>query len=176
MKINETKRNHIDEGPLDLLTKSGRAQRRANKSGKRTVQKTADNLMQQFAEYLGIQGKKLGNAETDDVIQFLQSKNVDVSDIDDTMPMDKARLKNIFQVKSRNAVLRKRGVSQQPPAPAPSNPAPSGSNQPPAASNPTPSSGKKISAYSQTVQAAKKLSAKEKRRLIAQLQKSLPNP
>ena len=174
MKINETKRNHIDEGPLDLLTKSGRAQRRANKSGKRTVQKTADNLMQQFAEYLGIQGKKLGNAETDDVIQFLQSKNVDVSDIDDTTPMDKSRLIKIFQVKSRNAVLKKRGVSQQQP-PASSNPTPS-NNQPPASSNPTPSSGKKISAYSQTVKAAKKLSAKEKRRLIVQLQKSLPNP
>jgi len=174
MKINETKKAHIDEGPLDLLTKSGRDQRRANKSGKQTVQKTADNLMRQFSEYLGIQGKGKDEIETEDVIRFLQSKNVDVSNIDPNDPMDSKRLKNIFLVKSREAVLAKRGASsKQPPAStSTSSPASSQSNQQP----PAPTDNKRTqSAYAQTVQAAKKLSAKEKRRLIAQLQKTLPS-
>ena len=161
MKLNQIiiENKTTNEGPLDFLTKSGRAQMSANKSGKKTVQNTADNLMRQFSEYLGVQGKRRGQADTDDVIQFLQSKNVNVSDIDPTDAMNPARLKNIFQVKARNAVLAKRGV----------NPAPSGGSATPP--TPTSNAGSK---YKQTLNTAKALSAKEKRRLITQLQKTLP--
>ena len=177
MKLNQIiiENKTTNEGPLDFLTKSGRAQMSANKSGKKTVQNTADNLMRQFSEYLGVQGKRRGQADTDDVIQFLQSKNVNVSDIDPTDAMNPARLKNIFQVKARNAVLAKRGVNPAPSGGSATPPAPSGSPAPSggSATPPTPTSNAG-SKYKQTLNTAKALSAKEKRRLITQLQKTLP--
>lgn len=160
MKINETKRNHIDEGPLDLLTKSGRAQRRSFKQGQKTVKLTSQNLMNQFAEYLGVQGKKnMRQATAQDVVSFLDSKNVETSDINIDEPMTPKRLKNIFTVKSREAAQGK--GAKKPAAPK---------AKPTQSTKPAP----KSSSYAQTKGSAMKLSAKEKRRLIQQLEKSLP--
>lgn len=161
MKINETKRNHINEGPLDLLTKSGRAQRKSFKQGQKTVKLTSENLMNEFAEYLGVQGKKnMRQATTQDVVSFLDSKNVETSDIDVNEPMTPKRLKNIFTVKSREAA---QGKGAKKPAASPK-----------AKPSQSTKSAPKSSSYAQTKGNAMKLSAKEKRRLIQQLEKSLP--
>lgn len=167
MKIYETKRNHINEGPLDLLTRSGRAQRRAFKTGQQVSGTAANNLKQELARYLGSQGKKsFDQADTQDVIDFLDSKGVDTSDIDKTAPMNAKRVDNIVKQKVQQTMALKKPAASAP-STAPQGGAPSAA--------PAPQSGAKTaSAYTQTLGAAQKLSAKEKRRLIQQLQKGLP--
>ena len=146
MKINETKHNHLDEGPLDLLTKSGRANRRAFKGGRNTLKLTTDNLKKQFASYLGRQGKKnFKQATTQDVIDFLDGKNVDTRDIGPE-EMTPQRMDNIFLIKSKEAIQGK-GAK--------------------------PETIKTSSVYAQTKELALGLNAKEKRRLIQQLEKSI---
>lgn len=148
MKINETKHNHIDEGPLDLLTKSGREQRRAFKGGQSTLKKTTDNLKKQFASYLGRQGKKnFKQATTQDVIAFLNDKDVDTSDIGPA-GMTPERMNDIFVAKSQEAIQGKGAKT-------------------------TPKQEPVSSAYTQTKNSALKLNAKEKRRLVQQLEKSI---
>jgi len=148
MKINETKKDDLDEGPLDLLTKSGRDQRRAFKGGRGTLKKTTDNLKKEFASYLGRQGKKnFKQATTQDVIDFLDGKNVDTSNIGPA-GMTPQRMNDIFVAKSQEAIQGK-GEKSAP-------------KQEPVSS-----------AYTQTKSTALKLNAKEKRRLIQQLEKSI---
>ena len=148
MKINETKHDHIDEGPLDLLTKSGREQRRAFKGGRATLKKTTDNLKKEFASYLGRQGKKnFKQATTQDVIAFLNDKNVDTSNIGPA-GMTPQRMHDIFVAKSQEAIMGK-------------------------GAKPEPKQEPVSSAYAQTKDSALKLNAKEKRRLIQQLEKSI---
>ena len=148
MKISETKNDHIDEGPLDLLTKSGREQRRAFKGGQGTLKKTTDNLKKQFASYLGRQGKKsFKQATTQDVIAFLDDKDVDTSNIGPA-GMTPERMHDIFVAKSQEAIQGK-------------------------GAKPTPKKEPVSSAYTQTKDSALKLNAKEKRRLIQQIEKSI---
>jgi len=105
MKVYETKNDDIDEGPLDLLTKSGREQRGAFKSGKKTLKATAANLMKEFAYYLGQRGKKSYNqASTQDVVDFLKTKRAKTDDINTNMPMDKDRIAQIFNDKAQAAM------------------------------------------------------------------------
>ncbi len=172
MKIYETKPNHINEGPLDLLTRSGRAQRRAFKTGQQVSGTATNNLKQELARYLGSQGKKsFDQADTQDVIDFLDSKGVDTSDIDKTAPMNAKRVDNIIKQKVQQTMALKKPASAPSTAPASQGGAPApGPGPGPGAQGNT----KTASAYSQTLGAAQKLSAKEKRRLIQQLQKGLP--
>lgn len=111
MKISETKRNSINEGPLDLLSKSGREQRSAFRQGQKTVKLTTQNLMRQFAEYLGNQGlKNYTQASVNDMKNFLDSKNVDTSDLNQlnsNRALTKEFVQNKFQEKSREAVAGK---------------------------------------------------------------------
>lgn len=98
------------------FTKRGREQKRAFKQGKQTLKLTTDNLTKEFAQYLGSQGKKnFKQATTQDVVAFLDGKNVDTSDIATAEPMTPKRMANIFQVKSQEAVAG-RGA-KRPPAP-----------------------------------------------------------
>lgn len=161
MKINETKPSHIDEGPLDLLTRSGRERNRAFKQGKQVSATAIRQLTNQFASYLGSQGKRnFRQAETQDVIDFLNSKGVDTSDIDTAQPMNQKRLDNIFKTKVQQTMsLRNQ--------PKPTSSAPSASGN---------DSAKASSAYTQTKTSAMKLSAKEKRRLADQLLRSIKKP
>jgi len=115
MKIDETKPQGLNEGPLDLLTKSGRAQRSAFKSGQATLKATGDKLMQEFATYLGKLGKKSYNqASTEDVINFLNSKNAETGDINPDTPMDKNRIKQIFVNKAKARIRGGDAKGQQP--------------------------------------------------------------
>lgn len=110
MKIYETK--VTNEGPLDLLTKQGRAQGRAFKSGQKTVTLTTQNLMRQFAQFLGTQGlRKYTEASIEDLRSFLNTKNVDTSDISDKSPnqaLTKEFVTKYLTIKSREAINGKR--------------------------------------------------------------------
>ena len=80
MKISETKHNHIDEGPLDFLSKSNRDQKKAFKSGQKTLKLTSDNLKKEFAQYLGQKGvRDYKKATGQDLKAFLDDKDVDVN-------------------------------------------------------------------------------------------------
>lgn len=150
----------LNESQLDEfipITKQGRMIKRAEKAGKKDAKASVDKLIQDFAAHLGTQGQKFKTASTDDVVKYLSSKKVDVSDIDLQAPMTPARIKKIFQAKVQQKMS---GKSVAAPAKA------SGSSEKTAT--------KASSAYSSTKSAALKLNAKEKRRLIAQLQKTLP--
>ena len=152
MKLSDLTNENFNESPFDLLSKSGREQRRAFKGGQGTLKKTTDNLKRQFASYLGNQGKKnFKQATTQDVIDFLDSKNVDTSNIGPAS-MTPQRMDDIFLAKSKEAIQGKGGK-----------PAPKAE----------PEDIKTSSIYSQTKQLALNLNAKEKRRLIQQLEKSI---
>lgn len=165
MKIYETKHSDINEGPLDLLTPGGRERRRAFKAGSQVSGTAIKQLSNEFARYLGTQGKRsFKQAETQDVIDFLDSKGVNTSDIDTTQPMDQRRINNILKQKIQQTMsLKKPSAPGKTTAPA------AGTTDAPKAT-----AGKTASTYTQTLGSAQKLSAKEKRRLIQQIQKTLP--
>lgn len=165
MKIYETKHSDIDEGPLDLLTPGGRERRRAFKAGSQVSGTAIKQLSNEFARYLGTQGKRsFKQAETQDVIDFLDSKGVNTSDIDTTQPMDQRRINNILKQKIQQTMSLKK-----PSAPGKTTTPAAGTTAAPKAT-----AGKTASTYTQTLGSAQKLSAKEKRRLIQQIQKTLP--
>lgn len=115
MKINQIimKESEVNE---IAFTRKGREQKRAFKQGRKTLNLTTDNLTKEFAQYLGSQGKKnFKQATTQDVVAFLDGKNVDTSDIAPAEPMDPKRIANIFRVKSGEAIAG-RGA-KKPPAP-----------------------------------------------------------
>lgn len=148
--------------------------RRATAAGQKDMQATADKLEREFANSLGFQGKNMKTASWNDVIDFLSSKNVDTSQIDTTLPLDTRKLFKDVVIKAKAQSGRK-----APPATGSASPA-AGSTATPAAKPKTPgaapssTSAPASSSYSQTLGSAQKLSAKEKRRLIQQLQKTLP--
>ena len=97
----------LNESQLDEfipLTKQGRMIKRAEKAGKKDAKATLDKMIQNFAAHLGTQGLKFKTASTDDVIDYLKSRKIDVSDIDTNAPMTPARIKKIFQVKVKAAI------------------------------------------------------------------------
>ena len=150
----------LNESQLDEfipLTKQGRMIKRAEKAGKADMKASVDKLIQNFAAHLGTQGLKFKTASTDDVIDYLKSKKIDVSDIDTNAPMTPARIKKIFQTKVQQKMLGKTAAPQAAPA----------------ASTPKQTPTKPSSKYVSTKDAALKLNSKEKRRLISQLQKSV---
>lgn len=95
MKLNDV----VNEAQLSEfipLTKQGRAIKKAEKAGLADLKQTVKDMEIEFAGILGSQSKKLKTATTDDVISFLQSKNVDTKKIDPTKPMDPKRIQTIF--------------------------------------------------------------------------------
>jgi hypothetical protein len=164
MKINE-----ITEAPVGGFAQAaqsigskvlgkvpGMKSKAANLAGKADLAATANNLYNQFMTFLGTQNKTDKQADTQDVIDFLDSKNVDTGDIDTAQPMTIDRINKIFMAKATQA-MRGKGAK---PATA----------QPPASAGPD-SSAKASSQYAQVKNAALKLSTKERNRLIAALGK-----
>jgi hypothetical protein len=155
MKLNDI----LTESQLDEfipLTKQGRMIRRAEKAGAADLQATANKLLQQYAAHLGTQEKRVKTSDYNDLFDFLKTKKVDTSDIDTTPPINAKRIKAIFLAKSKQAMTPTQSSKQKSPSKEP--------NQP---------TTKASSAYMSTKNAALKLSSKEQRRLIAQLQKSV---
>lgn len=155
MKMNDL----LVESQLDEfipLTKQGRAIKRAEKAGAADLKQTVDDLTTEFASMLGSQGKKFKTATTDDVIQFLQSKKVDTKKIDAKQPMDPKRIKTIFNtlVKDKMGGKNIAGAADQPDQPA---------------------TDPKVlkTVYAQTKDAFAQLNMKEKRRLLAALEKDI---
>ena len=110
----------LNESQLDEfipLTKQGRMIKRAEKAGKKDAKATLDKMIQNFAAHLGTQGLKFKTASTDDVIDYLKSRKIDISDIDTNAPMTPARIKKIFQVKVKAAIGKSVPKSKQPPSP-----------------------------------------------------------
>jgi hypothetical protein len=152
MKLNDI----LTESQLDEfipLTKQGRDIRRAEKAGAADLKQTVKDMETEFAGILGSQGKKFKTATTDDVVQFLKSKNVDTKKIDTTQPMDAKRMQTIFTT----LVKDKMG----------------GKNIAGGASAPTTDPKVLKTVYSQTKAAFSKLNMKEKRRLLAALEKDI---
>lgn len=159
MKINEFNDLQIDE--FNPFSKSDRTMRRANKAGKKDLEATIDKLIGQYAAHLGTQGKNPKKSTFGDLKDFLDSKNVDTSSITGDMNqiIPTKQIKSILSDKAKQAMI---GKGAKPAPVAPTQPA----QQPQTQQKPT-------SAYVKTKDAALKLSSKEKRRLIAQLQKSV---
>lgn len=155
MKMNDL----LVESQLDEfipLTRQGRAIRRAEKAGAADLKQTVQDLTTEFAGMLGSQGKKFKTATTDDVIQFLKSKKVDTKKIDAAQPMDPKRIQIIFNT----LVKDKMG----------------GKNIAGGADNAEqPKTDPKVlkTVYAQTKAAFSKLNMKEKRRLLAALEKDI---
>jgi hypothetical protein len=89
-----------------FFNKEKKAQRQAFKSGEKTLRLTFDNLKKEFAQYLGSQGKsKWGQATTQDLIDFLDDKNVDTRDLDPNIKMNRnaifKKLKNVSMLAIR---------------------------------------------------------------------------
>lgn len=111
MKINEVIIENLDE---IAFTKRGRQMKRAFKKGQQVIKQTVDKMNNDFAEFLGVRGKRnLRQADTSDVVDFLKMKKVDTSDIDTNKPMDKKTIQQIFQQKARETV---QGMKSQPAA------------------------------------------------------------
>ena len=156
MKLTDLTNENLNEGPLDLLTKRGREQRRAFKTGQSTLKLTTDNLKKQFAEYLGGKGKKnFKQATGEDFANFLKTKRHQTKASIPSGPLSKNDLNNLLATASKEAIAGQGGIPQQQPAQQ---------------------QQKVSSAYVQTKDAALKLNAKEKRRLIQQLEKSIKTP
>jgi hypothetical protein len=165
MKISDLHESRTDEF-TNPFSKKSRDLKKYQKAGAKDLQATADNLGNEFASYLGTQGKKLSRADYTDLSAFLGQKGVDTNRIDTSIPFSRKRMDQIFGKLAKDAMTKQSAPktsagsgSQQ------ANTAPKGQKAPPA---------KASSAYVSTKDAALKLNAKEKRRLISQLQKSLP--
>jgi hypothetical protein len=92
----------LDESTLNEfipLTKKGRAIRRAEKAGAADLSDNVTRLTKELAAHLGAQGKRMKSATSDDVIQFLKTKNVDTSDIGASDPINPKRIEKIFTAK-----------------------------------------------------------------------------
>lgn len=153
MKINDI----LNESQLNEfipLTKQGRAIKRAEKAGAADLKASVEKLTQQFASQLGSQGKQFKSATTDDVVAFLKSKKVDTGRIDVSQPMNPKRIQTIFNELVKDKMLGKTITSKPSQEPA--------------------SDPKLVkTVYSQTKAALDQLNMKEKKRLLAQLQKSI---
>ena len=155
MKMNDL----LVESQLDEfipLTKQGRAIKRAEKAGAADLKQTVQDLTTEFASMLGTQGKKFKTATTDDVIQFLQSKKVDTKKIDTAQSMDPKRIQTIFTTLIKDKMGGKSIASG-------------------ASKAEQPATDPKVlkSVYAQTKDAFAQLNMKEKRRLLAALEKDI---
>jgi len=117
MKINDllNESQKLDELEMpNFATKQGRSINRAEKAGAADVKQSVKDLSVEFATRLGTQGKKFNTATTDDVIEFLKSKNVDTSKIDTTSPMDKNRIGLVFTTLVKDKIMGKSIAAQEP--------------------------------------------------------------
>ena len=164
INISKMKINEVTEAPVSGIKQAatrlgakaagalGMKDVSANLKGKTNLARTANNLYNEFARYLGGQGKCIKQATGRDLKAFLDKKNVDTTGIANG-PIDSDRLNSVLLQKSREAIAGRGGKKITPPK----------------QSEPV----KVSSAYAQTKQAALKLNAKEKRRLADQLLKSI---
>lgn len=168
MKINDI----INEAPVNLikqaaqgvgsrvLNKIGMKSRAANMAGKSDLGATANKLYKQFNSYLGTQDKNVNQATGKDLSDFLSTKNVKDIKIG-AGPIDANTINQIMMDVSKKAMQSSQGIKQK------ATGSRTKSNNPAVKQEPV------SSAYVQTKDTALKLNAKEKRRLIQQLEKSI---
>tara|TARA_B110000259_G_scaffold155518_1_gene176679 strand:+ start:284 stop:856 length:573 start_codon:yes stop_codon:yes gene_type:complete len=180
MKINdiitETK---ITEAPVGMMKRAGQAigakalgaigakGKASNLAGKADLSDTANTLYNEFRQYLGTQGSDVKTATGEELSAFIKSKRVKVPSIP-RGPVNKQIMDKVFMQVAKAAIASKQGVK----APAQAAPAQAA----PAQATPQAAAPKKVpvsSVYVKTKDSALKLNAKEKRRLIQQLEKSI---
>ena len=155
MKLNDI----LTESQLDEfipITKKGRMIKRAEKAGAADLKQSVDDLTSEFASQLGSQGKKVKTATTDDVITFLKSKKVDTKKIDTTQPMNSKRIQTIFTTLIKDKMGGKSIAGGDD-------------------TTEQPKTDPKVlkTVYAQTKNAFAQLNMKEKRRLLAALEKDI---
>ena len=159
MKIKDllTESHKLDEFDMPVFGKKAKMIKRAEKAGAADLKQSVDDLSAEFAAQLGTQGKKFNTATTDDVIAFLKTKKVDTSKIDTTQPMDKKRIGLIFNTLIKDKMSGK---------------SISGNNN---SKEAKPKTDPKVlkTVYAQTKAALSTLNMKEKRRLLAALEKDI---
>jgi hypothetical protein len=156
------------EAPVGMMKKAGQAigakalgaigmkGKASNLAGKADLSDTANNLYNEFRQYLGTQGKDVKTATGADLSAFITSKRAKVPAIPKG-PVSKQVMDQVFMQVAKTAMAAKQKVKAPAQAAAP------------AASKKVPVS----SAYVKTKDAALTLNAKEKRRLIQQIEKSI---
>ena len=156
MRINDILTESAQLNEFIPLTKQGRAIKRAEKAGAADLKQTVQDLTTEFASQLGSQGKKFKTATTDDVIAFLKSKKVDTKKIDTTQPMNSKRIQTIFTTLIKDKMGGKSIAGG-------------------ADTTEQPKTDPKVlkTVYAQTKANFDKLNMKEKRRLLAQLEKNI---
>lgn len=134
--------------------------RAANMAGKADLGATANKLYRQFNSYLGTQNKNLKQATGKDLSDFLSTKNVKNIKIG-AGPIDANTINQIMMDVSKKAMQSSQGIKQKAVGSKSKSGSPAVKQEP------------MSSAYVQTKDTALRLNAKEKRRLIQQLEKSI---
>jgi len=161
MKLNEIiVENKLDEVPasglgaaakglgarvLNKIPSAAAKSKAANLAGQADLEQTANNLHREFNSYLGTQGKTMKIATGKDLAAFLKTKNHKTSAKISSGVLQKDQLNQILMTVSREAMAGQGGTTNEP----------------------------ESATYVQTKDQALKLNAKEKRRLIQHLEKSI---
>ena len=171
---NPPRESVANEAPVGLLKRAGQAVgakalgaigmkgKASNLAGKADLSDTANTLYNEFRQYLGTQGSDVKTATGEELSAFIKSKRVKVPSIP-RGPVNKQIMDKVFMQVAKAAIASKQGVK------APAQAAPAQATPQAAAPKKVPVS----SVYVKTKDSALKLNAKEKRRLIQQLEKSI---
>jgi len=162
------------EAPVGMLKRAGQAVgakalgaigmkgKAGNLAGKADLSATANTLYNQFRQYLGTQGLDIKNATGASLVAFLKSKRVKKIGAVHKGPLTKQVMDTAFMQAAKEAMNTQQGVKGPVASPAPA---------------PKKAVAKKVpvgsSGYVKTKDAALQLNAKEKRRLIQQIEKSI---
>ena len=160
------------EAPVGMLKRAGQAVgakalgaigmkgKAGNLAGKADLSATANTLYNQFRQYLGTQELDIKNATGASLVAFLKSKRVKKIGAVPKGPLTKQVMDTAFMQAAKEAMNTQQGVKGPVASPAPKKAV--------AKKVPVGSSG-----YVKTKDAALQLNAKEKRRLIQQIEKSI---
>jgi hypothetical protein len=158
------------EAPVGMMKKAGQAigakalgaigmkGKASNLAGKADLSDTANTLYNEFRQYLGTQELDIKNATGASLVAFLKSKRVKNIGAVPKGPLTKDVMDKAFMQAAKEAMNKQQGVKGPVASPA---------------QNPVAKKVKVSSAYVKTKDAALTLNAKEKRRLIQQLEKSI---
>ena len=176
-EYNPPRESLATEAPVGMMKKAGQAigakalgaigmkGKAGNLAGKADLSATANTLYNEFRQYLGTQGLDIKNATGPSLVAFLKSKRVKKIGAVPKGPLTKQVMDNAFMQAAKEAMNTQQGVKGPVASPAPA-PKKAVAKKVPAGS----------SGYVKTKDAALQLNAKEKRRLIQQLEKSIKIP
>ncbi|OUV76751.1 MAG: hypothetical protein CBC91_05840 [Rickettsiales bacterium TMED131] len=160
----------LKEAPVGMMKKAGQTigskalsaigmkGKASNLAGKADLSDTANNLYNEFRQYLGTQELDIKTATGASLVAFLKSKRVNNIGVVPKGPLTKAVMDKAFMQAAKEAMNKQQGIKGPVASPV---------------QKPVAKKVKVSSAYVKTKDAALTLNAKEKRRLIQQLEKSI---